>query len=334
MAIINKYSNIDLEKYNQGYQKSADVLNAQKLKEQAEEAVRNHGTFNYSNQDAYQKAMDAILNRKEFSYDLNGDALYQQYKNMYSALGKQAMTDTMGKAAALTGGYGNSYAATAGNQAYLGYMQQLGAIVPELYNLALSAYNAEGDRLNNNFNLLSTDRNTQYGEWSDRYNQLVNERGYYGDNYNNAYSQDYNIWSDNRDYDTSQYWNEYNAGYQADRDAIADAQWQKQFDESVRQYNEQMAFNREQANKSSSGGGGGSGGNGGVDDINSLSTSAKKDIYETLDGYRGRKDANGQIGANYAIADKLDYFQRVYGLSDALVDTLYEQYAYDLPVRN
>ena len=202
MAIINKYSNIDLEKYNQGYQKSADVLNAQKLKEQAEEAVRNHGTFNYSNQDAYQKAMDAILNRKEFSYDLNGDALYQQYKNMYSALGKQAMTDTMGKAAALTGGYGNSYAATAGNQAYLGYMQQLGAIVPELYNLALSAYNAEGDRLNNNFNLLSTDRNTQYGEWSDRYNQLVNERGYYGDNYNNAYSQDYNIWSDNRDYDT------------------------------------------------------------------------------------------------------------------------------------
>jgi hypothetical protein len=237
MAIKNKYSNIDLTKYNQGYQKSADVLNAQRLKEQAEEAVRNHGAFNYSNQDAYQSAMDAILNRKEFSYDLNGDALYQQYKNMYSALGKQAMTDTMGKAAALTGGYGNSYAATAGNQAYLGYMQQLGAIVPELYNLALSAYNAEGDRLNNNFNLLSTDRNTQYGEWSDRYNQLVNDRGYYGDNYNNAFSQDYNMWSDNRDYDTSQYWNEYNAGYQADRDAITDAQWQKQFDESVRQFN-------------------------------------------------------------------------------------------------
>lgn len=332
MAIKNKYSNIDLEKYNQGYQKSNDVLNAQRLKEQAEEAVRNHGAFNYSNQDAYQNAMDAILNRKEFSYDLNGDALYQQYKNMYSALGKQAMTDTMGKAAALTGGYGNSYAATAGNQAYLGYMQQLGAMVPELYNLALSAYNAEGDRLNNNFNLLSTDRNTQYGEWSDRYNQLVNDRGYYGDNYNNAYSQDYNIWSDNRDYDTSQYWNEYNAGYQADRDAIADAQWQKQFDESVRQYNEQMAFNRAQANKSSSGGGGGGKGDGGVDDINSLSANAKKDIYKTLDKYRGRKDANSQIGANYEIAEKLAYFQKVYGLDDDTVDALYQEYSYDVPL--
>lgn len=264
MGIINKYSDIDLTKYNQGYQKSEDVLNAQRLKEQAEEAVRNHGAFNYSNQDAYQSAMDAILNRKGFSYDLNGDALYQQYKNQYMALGKQAMTDTMGKAAALTGGFGNSYAATAGNQAYLGYMQQLGDVVPELYSLALSAYNAEGDRLNNNYNLLATDRETQRGEWNDRYNQLVNDRGYYSDSYNNAYSQDYSMWNDNRNYDTSQYWNEYNAGYQTDRDAITDAQWQQQFDESVRQFNEQMAFNQSQANKTTttttSGGGGGNGG--------------------------------------------------------------------------
>ena len=251
MAIKNKYSDIDLTKYNQGYQKSEDVLNAQRLKEQAEEAVKNHGAFNYSNQDAYQSAMDSILNRKAFSYDLNGDALYQQYKNQYMALGKQAMTDTMGKAAALTGGYGNSYAATAGNQAYLGYMQQLGDVVPELYSLALSAYDAEGDRLNNNYNLLATDRDAQRGEWNDRYNQLVNDRGYYSDSYNNAYSQDYSMWNDNRNYDTSQYWNEYNAGYQVERDAVTDAQWQKSFDEGVRQFNVSSAKS-----------GGGSGGSG------------------------------------------------------------------------
>jgi hypothetical protein len=173
--------------------------------------------------------MDDILKRKAFSYDLNGDALYQQYKDMYMNQGKLAMADTMGQAAALTGGYGNSYAASVGNQAYQGYLQQLNGVIPELYNLALSAYNAEGDRLNNNFNLLSTDRSTQYGEWSDAYNRLVNERGYYSDNYNNAYNQDYSKWTDKRNYDQSQYWNEYNAGYQKDRDAVADAQWQKQF---------------------------------------------------------------------------------------------------------
>jgi hypothetical protein len=228
-----KYSNIDLSKYDKGYQASSDVIAAQKAKEQAENAVKNYGSFNYANQGAYDSAMDAILNRKPFSYDLNGDALYQQYKDNYMNMGKLAMQDTMGQAAALTGGYGNSYAASAGNQAYQGYLQGLNNLVPELYNLALSAYNSEGDRLNNNFNLLATDRNTQYGEWSDGYNRLVSERGYAADNYNNAYTQDYSKWSDNRNYDTTQYWNETNMGYQQERDAIADAQWQKEYNLAV-----------------------------------------------------------------------------------------------------
>ena len=328
MAVKNKYSNIDLSKYNGGYRESQQVRSAKKRKTDAENAVKNYGDFNYSNQGAYDKAMNDILNRKAFSYDLNGDALYQQYKDMYMAQGKLAMADTMGQAAALTGGYGNSYAASAGNQAYQGYLQQLNGVIPELYNLALSAYNAEGDRLNNNFNLLSTDRSTQYGEWNDGYNRLVDERGYYSDNYNNIYNQDYLKWSDNRNYDQSQYWEEYNAGYQKDRDEVADEQWQKQFDESVRQFN---------VSRSGSGSGGSSGGStnsDGINDINSLNTSARKDIYATLDKYLGRKDANGQIGANYEIAEKLDYFQRVYGLSDSLVDALYQQYSYDLPVKN
>lgn len=233
MAIKNKYSDIDLSKYAKGYQASKQVKDAQKLKTQAEKAVRNYGDFKYGNQGAYDKAMNAILNRKSFSYDLNGDALYQQYKDMYMSQGKLAMADTMGQAAALTGGYGNSYAASVGNQAYQGYLQQLNGVIPELYNLALSAYNAEGDRLNNNFNLLSTDRSTEYGEYTDKYNRLVNDRGYYSDNYNNVYNQDYSKWTDNRNYDQSQYWNEYNAGYQKDRDAIADAQWQKEYNLAV-----------------------------------------------------------------------------------------------------
>lgn len=237
MAIKNKYSDIDLSKYSSGYTASKDVLNAQKLKTQAEEAVKNYGDFNYKNQAAYDDAMNAILNRKGFTYDVNGDALYQQYKDNYMRQGKLAMQDTMAQAASLTGGYGNSYATSVGNQAYQGYLAQLNDVIPELYNLALNAYNAEGDRLNTNYNLLATDRDAERAMYTDKYNQLVADRGYYSDNYNNAYTQDYSKWTDNRNYDTSQYWNEYNAGYQAERDAIADAQWQKQFNESVRQFN-------------------------------------------------------------------------------------------------
>ena len=49
-----------------------------------------------------------ITNREDFSYDLNGDMLYQQYKDQYSTLGELAMMDTMGQAQAATGGYGSS----------------------------------------------------------------------------------------------------------------------------------------------------------------------------------------------------------------------------------
>ena len=64
--------------------------------------------------------MNRIMNREQFNYDLNADALYQQYKDQYIHGGNLAMQDTMGQATAMTGGYGNSYAQSAGQQTYQG----------------------------------------------------------------------------------------------------------------------------------------------------------------------------------------------------------------------
>ena len=50
---------------------------------------------------------EKIVNRAPFRYDINGDPLYQQYKDEYLKGGRLSMMDTMGQAAALTGGYGN-----------------------------------------------------------------------------------------------------------------------------------------------------------------------------------------------------------------------------------
>ena len=72
---------------------------------------------------------------------------YQQYKDHYTQLGKKAMQDTMGQAAALTGGYGSSYTQNVGQQAYISYMQQLGDVVPGLYKLAYDRYQDQGDQL-------------------------------------------------------------------------------------------------------------------------------------------------------------------------------------------
>ena len=93
------------------------------------------------------EALQAYMNREDFQYDLNTDALYHQYKDRYMEQGKAAMEDTMGQAAALTGGYGSSYAQSVGQQAYNSYLKQLGDVVPELYQLAYDRYRDKGDRL-------------------------------------------------------------------------------------------------------------------------------------------------------------------------------------------
>lgn len=106
--------------------------------------------------DRLRELLSRILNREPFSYDLNGDALYRQYAHRYAAQGRMAMEDTQGRAAALTGGYGNSYGQTAAQQTYQGYLQQSGDLIPELYRLALSKYQAEGDALEQQYRLAAS----------------------------------------------------------------------------------------------------------------------------------------------------------------------------------
>ena len=245
----DSYSNIDLGKYDSGYQKSDGVLNAEQKKTDAENAVNNYGDFTYGKQSDFDAIMNKILNREQFSYDLNGDALYQQYKDKYIQQGKMAMQDTMGQAAAMTGGYGSSYASTAGNQAYQASLQNLNDVIPELYQMALDKYNQEGQDLYNQYGMLSDDRNMQYGMWGDKRNQLVADRDYYGNEANNAYSKDYGEWSDRRDFDTNQYWNETNFGYGQYRDSVADWESERSFQEAKRQYDESLAEQQRQHNE-------------------------------------------------------------------------------------
>ena len=221
MAEKKKYTDIDLSKYEGGFKPTEALNQANALKTSAEAAVKNYGDFSYGRQGEYDNAMNAILNRKGFSYDLNGDALYQQYKDNYITQGKQAMMDAAGQAAAMTGGYGNSYAQTVGQQTYQGYLQGLNDKIPELYQLALDRYNSEGDRLATNYGLLSSDRSNALAEHEAGYNKLVADRDYYGNEYNSVYNREFTNWDSNRTYDTSQYWNEYETGYKAEQDDIA-----------------------------------------------------------------------------------------------------------------
>lgn len=97
----------------------------------------------------------AITGRPAFSYDPASDPVYNSYTQSYQRRGRLAMRDTMGQAAALTGGYGSSYAQSVGRQQYDSYLQSLGEALPELYGMAWQRYNAEGDALKTAWELAS-----------------------------------------------------------------------------------------------------------------------------------------------------------------------------------
>lgn len=131
----------------------------------------------------YQPQMDALLQqiqgREPFKWDFNGDELFKSYADLYTQNGKQASMDAMGQAAALTGGYGNSYAQQVGNQAYDEYLRALYDKGLDFRDRAYEAWLNEGQDLYNQYGLLQNADETDYGRYRDTYNDWVNDRSFY-----------------------------------------------------------------------------------------------------------------------------------------------------------
>lgn len=133
--------------------------------------------------------MQKIQNREDFSYDADSDMLFQQYLSSMMQSGKTAMQDSIGQASALTGGYGSTYATTAGNQAYNAYLQEAYNNLPEYYQMAMEAYEMEGQKMFDELSMMSEADAREY-------DRLYNA---WGANYNNAqqmYQNEYNAWQD------------------------------------------------------------------------------------------------------------------------------------------
>lgn len=134
-------------------------------------------TTGYQSQykDRIQGLYDQIAGRKDFSYDVNADAMYQQLKDQYVQGGRMAMMDTMGQAQAMTGGYGNSYAQGVGQQAYQGYLQGLNDQVPNLYQIALNRYIQQGDQMLDQYSMLTSQEAQDYARWQDQQNLALQQ---------------------------------------------------------------------------------------------------------------------------------------------------------------
>lgn len=227
-----------------------DAITTVKKKKDEYDLNRNYGSYganiNRTNkwEDELVNAYNNIQNIEKFSYDMNNDAFYQQYASSYANNAKLAMENTVAQASALTGGYANSYAATAGQAMYNQQMEGLNDRATELYQLALQQYNAESDRLNN---LYATTANA-YGIEQDRINSEIAEAQWNAEM--DEMQRQYNLglmmdaagmaidvgkFGANMAFDVSRaavsdsQWRE-SMDYQKERDAVADSQWQQSFD--------------------------------------------------------------------------------------------------------
>ena len=154
-----------LQELEKGYTPSDEVTAAQAYRDSVA-ALEPEG-YESGFSEKLQALYDQIAGRKAFEYDPEEDEDYQRYAKLYAARGAAAMEDTLGKAAALTGGYGSSYAQSAGQQAYNGYLQELAALVPELRQAALAEYQQEGKALQEQYSLLHAQEKADYDRWQD-----------------------------------------------------------------------------------------------------------------------------------------------------------------------
>ena len=185
------------------------------------------GAYKSKWQEQMNEIMNAYRDREDFQYDLDSDALYQQYADQYARGGELAMMDTMGQAAAMTGGYGNSYATTAGNQAYQVYLQQLNDVVPELYGMAYDRHLQEGQDMLTEYSLLSDREAGDYAKYQDELSKYYAELDYLANQYKTEREYDYAKYSDGRD-----------SAYQEFANQRAFEQWLQEFDFQTHQYND------------------------------------------------------------------------------------------------
>ena len=182
------------------YQQSQAVTDAfNKL--QALQAPVYNNPFEATLNSLYEK----ILNRPKFTYNVNADRLYQMYKDQYMQSGQTAMKDTMAQASALTGGYGNSYAQTAGQQQYQNYLQDLNNMVPTLANQAYGRYQDEGNNMRGNYSMIEGRYEDVYNKFRDAMSDYDKEKAYLTDRYEQEKTDDWNKFVTNRNAARSQY---------------------------------------------------------------------------------------------------------------------------------
>ena len=182
-----------------GYMPSVQLQQAQQYVQQVQQ--QKPGAYQSALTPQLQAQFEAIMNRQPFSYDLGTDPIFQQYTDQYVQKGRRAMQDTMGQAAALTGGYGNSYAQGAGQAAYGNYLQELNTLAPQFQQNAFARWQSEGADMMDRYNALAAREENEYGRYQDTVNAYYADLDRAQQAADNAYDREYGQYMDKLNYD-------------------------------------------------------------------------------------------------------------------------------------
>lgn len=239
----------------------------------------------YGNTPTYTPTYDAqindiynqIMNRGKFKYSLSSDPLYQEAREQYTGQGQMAMMNTMGQAAALTGGYGSSYSQAVGQQQYNAYLQNLNQLVPEYYDRAFNQWQAEGSDLYNKYGLTKDLADTEYSKYRDQMSDYWNNVDYLANQENSAYNRGFENHWNTENANMSNYWNSAN---------IANTNYWKSQDMAFDNYWKSVNAALSQQKAAASGSGGSKGG-----------TSGKKAVSGHTQNYYGAIDQLKELTA-------------------------------------
>ena len=125
--------------------------------------------FNYGNQNAYQAALDAVLNNPDFSWNMSEDPAVTAMRKSYLREGQRAAQDALARASAGSMGIPSSYAIRQAADVGNAYNEQLlnGAMGAQqnAYNRYLTDFN----NLLSTFGQMGEDRDLDYNQWLQNY---------------------------------------------------------------------------------------------------------------------------------------------------------------------
>lgn len=176
--------------------RSADSAAAKEAKQKADNWSKNRPFYSGTK---YSDEIDSLLqglSDRQFSYDAESDPVYRAYRDSYTDRARLAMEDAIGKAASLTGGMGNSYAQSAGQQAFGNAVAKATDIIPELYKAAWGRYTDEGEETVRQIELMSQLDDDDFERYSEMLKNHLTEGKMLLDNYKNLSKNDWDRFYD------------------------------------------------------------------------------------------------------------------------------------------